>query len=172
MDDPNITIKEYIKLEEEKAHRRGKVYKWETATYGKIRDNEDVHDLESDETEFPAIVFNYMLTSEATLLCKPTISSLNNEIYFRISFDESDDEDYTIIFNKNSFSYKMIYVDKLKMDLEICTLQIECILVVKAHVILLHSQLMVNLKNKEITEGIIQNYYDRENGDTTLRFEV
>ncbi|GJX75316.1 hypothetical protein Tco_0313911 [Tanacetum coccineum] len=88
MDDPNITMKEYIRLEEEKARRRGKMYNWETATYGKIWDNEDVHDLRSVETEFPAIVFNDTLTSE------PTISSLNNdEIEFRISFDEPDDED-------------------------------------------------------------------------------
>ncbi|GJV88382.1 hypothetical protein Tco_1532320 [Tanacetum coccineum] len=96
MDDPNITMEEYIRLEEEKARRRGKVYNWETATYGKIWDNEDVHDLGSVETEFPAIVFNDTLTSEATLSCEPTVSSLNNEIEFRISFDESDDEDYTI----------------------------------------------------------------------------
>ncbi|GJW80666.1 retrovirus-related pol polyprotein from transposon TNT 1-94 [Tanacetum coccineum] len=65
MDDPNITMKEYIRLEEEKARRR-------------------------------AIVFNDTLTSEATLSCEPTVSSLNNdEIKFRISFDESDDEDCT-----------------------------------------------------------------------------
>nr|GEW85021.1 hypothetical protein [Tanacetum cinerariifolium] len=32
MDDPNITM-EYIRLEEEKGRRRGKVYNWETATY-------------------------------------------------------------------------------------------------------------------------------------------
>ncbi|GJX71310.1 hypothetical protein Tco_0308481 [Tanacetum coccineum] len=50
MDDPNITMEEYIKLEEKKARRRG----------------------------------------------KPTVSSLNNdEIDFRISFDESDVEDFT-----------------------------------------------------------------------------
>ncbi|GKA27334.1 hypothetical protein Tco_0713502 [Tanacetum coccineum] len=29
-------MKECIRLEEEKARRRGKVYNWETATYGKI----------------------------------------------------------------------------------------------------------------------------------------
>ncbi|GJV40891.1 hypothetical protein Tco_1419331 [Tanacetum coccineum] len=96
MDDPNITKEEYIRLEEEKAHRHGKVYNWETATYGKIRYNEDVHNLRSVETEFPAIVFNGALTSEVTLSCEPTVSPLNdNEIDFRISFDESDDEDYT-----------------------------------------------------------------------------
>ncbi|GJW63756.1 hypothetical protein Tco_0115640 [Tanacetum coccineum] len=62
MDNPNITMEEYIRLEEEKARRR---------------------------------VFNDTLKSEATLSCEPTVSSLNdNEIDFRISFDESDDEDY------------------------------------------------------------------------------
>ncbi|GJV85708.1 hypothetical protein Tco_1525606 [Tanacetum coccineum] len=65
MDNPNITMEEYIRLEEEKARRR-------------------------------AIVFNDTLTSEATLSCEPTVSSLNdNEIDFKISFDESEDEDYT-----------------------------------------------------------------------------
>ncbi|GKE88782.1 hypothetical protein Tco_1566257, partial [Tanacetum coccineum] len=99
MDDPNITMEEYIILEEEKARRRGKVYNWETATYGKIWYDEDVHDLRYVETEFLAIVFN------ETLMSEPTVSSLNNnEIDFIISFDESDDEDYTIIFDKNSFS--------------------------------------------------------------------
>ncbi|GJW49214.1 hypothetical protein Tco_0090565 [Tanacetum coccineum] len=73
----------------------------------------------SVETEFPAIVFNDELSSEKTLSCEPTISSLNNnEIDFRISFDESDDEDYTVNFNKNSFSYKIISVNDLKTDSE------------------------------------------------------
>ncbi|GKB62991.1 hypothetical protein Tco_0919177, partial [Tanacetum coccineum] len=72
MDDPNITMEEYIKLEEEKARRRGKVYNRETATYGKIWDNEDVHDLRSVENEFPAIVFNDALTSKVTHSCEPT----------------------------------------------------------------------------------------------------
>ncbi|GKF36358.1 hypothetical protein Tco_0113116 [Tanacetum coccineum] len=78
MDDPNITMEEYIRLEEEKARRRGKVYNWETATY--------------------AIVFDDAFTSEVTLSYEPTVSPLNgNKIDFRIPFDESDDEDYTVI---------------------------------------------------------------------------
>ncbi|GKB57551.1 hypothetical protein Tco_0913737, partial [Tanacetum coccineum] len=81
MDDPNITIEEYIRLEEEKAHRRGKVYNWETAKYGKI--GRPLND---------------------------------NKTNFRISFDESNDEDYTIICDKNSFSYKIRYVNDLKTD--------------------------------------------------------
>nr|GEX55958.1 hypothetical protein [Tanacetum cinerariifolium] len=110
-------MEEYIRLEEEKARKCGKVFNWETAKYGKIWYDEYVHDLKSVETEFPAIVFNDNLTSNETLSCEPTVSSLNNnEINFRISFDESEDEDYTIIFDKNSFSYKLIYANDLKTD--------------------------------------------------------
>ncbi|GKA91590.1 hypothetical protein Tco_0813460, partial [Tanacetum coccineum] len=82
MDDPNITMEEYIKLEEEKARRR---------------------------------VFDDAFTSEVTHSCKPTVISLHDkEIDFRISFDESDNEDYMVIYDKNSFSYKIIS----KMDSE------------------------------------------------------
>nr|GEX61716.1 hypothetical protein [Tanacetum cinerariifolium] len=95
MEDPNIIMKEYIKLEEEKARKRDKVYNWETATYGRIQYDDDVHDLRFVETKFPAIVFNDKLTSVEALSCEPTVSPLNdNEIDFRITFDESDDEDY------------------------------------------------------------------------------
>ncbi|GJT02671.1 hypothetical protein Tco_0823840 [Tanacetum coccineum] len=119
MDNPNITMEEYIRLEEEKARKHGKVFNWETAKYGKIWYDEDVHDLRSVETEFPAIVFNDNLTSNETLFCEPTVSSLNNnEIEFRISFYKFDDEDYTVIFDKNSFSYKIIYANDLKTDSE------------------------------------------------------
>ncbi|GJU02261.1 hypothetical protein Tco_1112599 [Tanacetum coccineum] len=98
MDDLNITMEEYIRLKEEKARRRGKVYNWETTTYGKIWwYNEDIYDLISVEIEFPAIAFNDEVSSEKTLSCVPTVSSLNDETDFRISFDNSDDEDYTSI---------------------------------------------------------------------------
>ncbi|GKD72166.1 hypothetical protein Tco_1330448 [Tanacetum coccineum] len=107
MDDPNITIEEYIRLEEEKARRRGKVYNWETPLYGKIWYDEDVHDLRSVETKFPAIVFN------ETLMSEPTVSSPNNnEIDFRMSFDESDDEDYAFKDLENEFP-AIVYNDAL-----------------------------------------------------------
>ncbi|GJZ48454.1 hypothetical protein Tco_0602286 [Tanacetum coccineum] len=94
MDDPNITMEEYARLEEEKARKRDKVFNWETAKYGKIWYDEDIHDLISVETEFSAIAFNDGVSSK-TLSCEPTVSSLNDEIDSRISFDDSDDEDYT-----------------------------------------------------------------------------
>ncbi|GKC51703.1 hypothetical protein Tco_1074448, partial [Tanacetum coccineum] len=72
MDNPNITMEEYIRLKEENARRHGKVYNWETPTYGKIWYDDDIHDLRSVETEFPAIVFNDELTSEKALSCEPT----------------------------------------------------------------------------------------------------
>ncbi|GKD73944.1 hypothetical protein Tco_1332226 [Tanacetum coccineum] len=81
-------MEEYIRLEEEKARRRARV-------------------------------FNDTLTTEAALSCEPTVSSFNNdEIDFRISFDEFDDENYMAIFDKNSFSYKIISVNNLKTDSE------------------------------------------------------
>ncbi|GJT93399.1 hypothetical protein Tco_1082244 [Tanacetum coccineum] len=96
MDDPNIIIEEYIGLEEEKAQRHGQTFNWQTATYGKMEYCEDKDvSFTNLETEYPSIVFDY--TSDAALSCEPTVSPLdNNEIDFKISFDESDDEDYMI----------------------------------------------------------------------------
>ncbi|GKB75184.1 hypothetical protein Tco_0942079 [Tanacetum coccineum] len=96
MDDPNITMEEYIRLEEEKGQKRGKVFTKETIK----------------------VCFNDSLTSDETLSCEPTVSSLNDEIDFRILFDDSDDEDYTVVFDKNSFSYKIISTNDLKTDSE------------------------------------------------------
>ncbi|GJT53892.1 hypothetical protein Tco_0988946 [Tanacetum coccineum] len=44
------------------------------------------------ETEFPAIVFNDSLTLNETLSCEPMVSSLKDEIDFRISFDKQSDD--------------------------------------------------------------------------------
>ncbi|GJS66144.1 hypothetical protein Tco_0680708 [Tanacetum coccineum] len=120
MDNPNITMKEYIRLQEEKALRHGRTFNWQTDTYGKVKYCEDEDNCFTNfKTEFPAIVLDDTFTSDETLSHEPTVSPLNeNEIDFRISFDESDDEDYTVIFDKNSFSYKIIYVDNLKTDSE------------------------------------------------------
>ncbi|GKE73458.1 hypothetical protein Tco_1535499 [Tanacetum coccineum] len=110
-------MEEYIRLEEEKTQKRGKVFNWETTKYGKIWYDEDILDLRSVENEFLAIAFNDGVSSK-TLSCEPTISSLNDEIDFRISFDDSDDEDYMVVFDKNSFSYKIISTNDLKIDSE------------------------------------------------------
>ncbi|GJS90534.1 hypothetical protein Tco_0773170 [Tanacetum coccineum] len=82
--------------------------------------------LEDDtEKEELQVYFNIVpeeennLSSNEMLSCEPTVSSLNdNEIDFRISFDKSDDEDYMVVFDKNSFSYKIISTNDLKTDSE------------------------------------------------------
>ncbi|GJT02054.1 hypothetical protein Tco_0823223 [Tanacetum coccineum] len=120
MNDPNITMEEYIRLKEEKAQRHGRTFNWQTATYDKMEHCEDEdNSFTNFRTEYPTIVFDDTLTSDATLSCEPTVNPLNeNKIDFRISFDKSDDEDYMVIFNENSFSYKIIFVDNLKTDSE------------------------------------------------------
>ncbi|GKB76243.1 hypothetical protein Tco_0943138, partial [Tanacetum coccineum] len=119
MDYPSMTMEEYIMLEEEKARRRGQVFNLQTATYGKMRVDDDLCDLRSVRAEFLAIVINDAIALQDALQCKSQVStSVNDEIDFRISFDESDDEDYTIICDKNSFSCKMIFVNNLKTDSE------------------------------------------------------
>ncbi|GJR09867.1 hypothetical protein Tco_0792519 [Tanacetum coccineum] len=88
-------------------------------TYGKIRIDDDLHDLSFVEVEFPAIVINDAFAPQDALQCKSQVSTpFNDEIDFRISFDEFDDEDYTIIYDKNLFFYKMISVNNLKTDSE------------------------------------------------------
>ncbi|GJV39871.1 hypothetical protein Tco_1418311 [Tanacetum coccineum] len=76
MDNPNITMEEYIRLEEEKARRCGKVYNWETAKYDKIWYDEDVHDLRSIEIEFPVIRWWYPIPAEVGFIT--TCSYLND----------------------------------------------------------------------------------------------
>ncbi|GJU06046.1 hypothetical protein Tco_1122476 [Tanacetum coccineum] len=56
MDDPNITMEEYIRLEKEKAQRHGRTFNWQTATFGKVKNYDDEDGCFIDfETEFPAI---------------------------------------------------------------------------------------------------------------------
>ncbi|GJU69071.1 retrotransposon protein, putative, ty1-copia subclass [Tanacetum coccineum] len=95
MDDPSITIEEYIRLQEEKSQRAGQTFNWQTAAYGNVKYYEDEDDCFTNfESEFPTIVFDD--TSDAALSCEPTVSPLNdNKIDFRISFNESDNEYYT-----------------------------------------------------------------------------
>ncbi|GKC52644.1 hypothetical protein Tco_1075389, partial [Tanacetum coccineum] len=84
-----------------------------------VRVDDGLYELGSVEDEFPAIVIDDTVKPQDALPCKFQVSTPgNNEIDFRISFDESDDEDYTIIYDINSFSYKMISVNNLKTNSE------------------------------------------------------
>ncbi|GKB33855.1 hypothetical protein Tco_0873256 [Tanacetum coccineum] len=118
MDDPNITIEEYIKLQAEKAQRRGRMFNWETNTYGKSY-CDDLVFFADFEAEYTAIVYNDALTLNENVPSKPHVSIYNAikaDIDFSISFSDSKDEDYTLISDKDSFSYKLIPFNDLKQD--------------------------------------------------------
>ncbi|GKA28869.1 hypothetical protein Tco_0715114 [Tanacetum coccineum] len=113
-------MEEYIRIQEEKALSQGETFNWQTATYGKMEYCKDEDDCFTNfETKFLALVLDNTLTSNTAISCGSTVSPLNdNEIDSRISFDESDDEDYTVVYDENSFFYKIIYVNDLKTDSE------------------------------------------------------
>ncbi|GJY67094.1 hypothetical protein Tco_0469332 [Tanacetum coccineum] len=131
MDDPNITMEEYIRLEEEKAHRRGKVYNWETAKYGKIWYDEDVHNLRSVETEFPpivlndaltpenefpAIVYNDALTSKLDFLIEHAVSPQHIDEFNmkdEISLSKCDEEEQNVIYFNDLFPFNVVDPDDL-----------------------------------------------------------
>ncbi|GKD72050.1 hypothetical protein Tco_1330332 [Tanacetum coccineum] len=94
MDNPNITMEEYIRLEEEKTQRHGQTFNWQTSTFEKVKNYEDEDEYSINfETDFLAIVFDNTLTANSY---EPTVCPPNeNELDFKISLDESDDEDYT-----------------------------------------------------------------------------
>ncbi|GJT67407.1 hypothetical protein Tco_1018887 [Tanacetum coccineum] len=119
MNDPNINMEEYIRLEEEKARRRGQVYNWETATYDKIWYDKDVHYLRSFEKEFLAIVYNDALTCKSNFSPEPTVSpqhidefNLKNET----SLSECDGEEQNVLYFNDLFPFNVIYPDDLKSD--------------------------------------------------------
>ncbi|GJU67064.1 hypothetical protein Tco_1253323 [Tanacetum coccineum] len=108
-----------LNISEEHKENRKERFKILTRMKNKIWYDEDVHDLRSVENEFPAIVFNDSLTSNETLSCEPTLSSLNDEIDFRISFDDSDDEDYTeqnVLYFNDLVPFNVMYLDDSKSD--------------------------------------------------------
>ncbi|GJV12108.1 hypothetical protein Tco_1353649 [Tanacetum coccineum] len=80
----------------------------------------NVHYLRSFEKEFPAIVYNDALTSKPEISSEPTITLHHVkkvDFDFEKSFFESDDDDYTVIYDKDSFSYKIISSNDLKLDM-------------------------------------------------------
>ncbi|GJV93723.1 hypothetical protein Tco_1541536 [Tanacetum coccineum] len=70
MDNPNVTMEEYIRFEEEKAQRQGRTFNWQTARYGKMEYYEIEDSFTDLETEYPAIVLDDI--SDAAFSHKPT----------------------------------------------------------------------------------------------------
>ncbi|GJU36069.1 hypothetical protein Tco_1184423 [Tanacetum coccineum] len=93
MDESDLTMEEYIRLEEEKAQRLGQSFDWRSATYGKVNYFDDIDYFKDFESDFPAIVFNETLVPNRETRPKPTISSpivKDLDFDFKISFAESD----------------------------------------------------------------------------------
>ncbi|GJW59767.1 hypothetical protein Tco_0109102 [Tanacetum coccineum] len=119
IDDPDITIEEYVQLETERALRNGKVYNWKTATYGKIWYDEDIHCLRFFETEFPVIVYNDALSSKSDFSSEPTVSPQHvDEVNLKseTSLSEYDGEEYNVISFNDLFLVNVFSVNDSKLD--------------------------------------------------------
>ncbi|GKA12470.1 hypothetical protein Tco_0692016 [Tanacetum coccineum] len=71
------------------------------------------------ETDFPAIVYNDASTSNQNVSSRPTVciyNAIKSDIDFSISYFNSEDEDYTFIYDKDSLSHKLIPVNDLKSE--------------------------------------------------------
>ncbi|GJW56776.1 hypothetical protein Tco_0103507 [Tanacetum coccineum] len=80
---------------------------------------DDLDSFTDFETNFPSIVYNDASTSNQNVSSEPTVSIYNAikaDIDFHISFSDSEDEDYTFIYTKDSSSYKFIPVNDLKLE--------------------------------------------------------
>ncbi|GJZ94937.1 hypothetical protein Tco_0667140 [Tanacetum coccineum] len=114
MDNPNITMEEYIRLEEEKAHRRGKVFNWETATYAIV-----YNDAKDFENEFPAIVYNNAQTSKSDLLIEPILNPQHIDEFNlkdETSLSECDEEEQNVLNFNDLFPFNVIYPNDSKSD--------------------------------------------------------
>ncbi|GKB60029.1 hypothetical protein Tco_0916215 [Tanacetum coccineum] len=146
MDDPNITMEKYIRLEEEKSRRHGKVY-----ITGKLLRMPTVSSLNNDEidfrisfdesddedctptvsyfddldffkdfeNEFPAIVYNDAQTSKSNLLTVPILNpQYINEFNLKdeASLSECDEEEQNVLNLNDLFPFNVIYLDELKTN--------------------------------------------------------
>ncbi|GJR74500.1 hypothetical protein Tco_0086865 [Tanacetum coccineum] len=100
MDNPDITMKEYVQHETEKALRNNRVYNRETAKYGKINYIGDINYLRFFKTKFPAIIYDDALKLELDFSFEPTLSSQHvDEVNWKkeTSLSEYEDEKYYVM---------------------------------------------------------------------------
>nr|GFB59349.1 hypothetical protein [Tanacetum cinerariifolium] len=75
MDNPDITIEEYVLFETKRALMRNQVYNWETAKYGMsdwCLDDVDINVLRFFETKFLATVYDVALSLKLGFSSEPT----------------------------------------------------------------------------------------------------
>ncbi|GJW99275.1 hypothetical protein Tco_0183189 [Tanacetum coccineum] len=115
MDNPDITMEEYIQMEIEKALRRGQVFNWETATYGMVRYFEDIDYFKKFETKFPAIVYKDALTSEPEVSCELTDSFSYKIIFANDVKSDTDNDDGKI---NVKLPFENIFIEPLDSDID------------------------------------------------------
>ncbi|GJU96811.1 hypothetical protein Tco_1321567 [Tanacetum coccineum] len=119
MYDPDISMEEYVQLETERALRNGKVYNLETAMYGKIWYNEDIHYLRFFETKFLVIVYDDALSLKSGFSSEPMIRSKNvDEVNLKNEtlLFEYDDEEYNVISYNDLFPFNIFSINDSKLD--------------------------------------------------------
>ncbi|GJT33503.1 hypothetical protein Tco_0923922 [Tanacetum coccineum] len=146
IDDPNTTMEEYIRLEEEKARRHGKLTSEEELscepTVSPLNDNkidfrisfdesydqdytptvsyfDDLDYLKYFENEFPTIVYNDALTSKSDFLTEPIVSSQHVDEFDlkdETSLSECDGDEQNVLYFNDLFPFNVIYLDDLKSD--------------------------------------------------------
>ncbi|GKA84878.1 hypothetical protein Tco_0806532 [Tanacetum coccineum] len=124
MKDPNITMEEYIKLEEEKARRhvdfRISFYESDDEDYTPtISCFDDLDFFKDFENEFPAIVYNDALTSKSDFLTEPTLSPQHIDEFNlkdETSLSEYDEVEQNNLYFNDLFPFNIIYLDNLKPD--------------------------------------------------------
>nr|GEW81977.1 hypothetical protein [Tanacetum cinerariifolium] len=92
-------MEEYIRLEEEKARKRRKVFNWEIAKY--------------------AIVYNDALTSKSDFSTEPTLCPQHIDEFDlkdETSLFECDEEEQNVLYFNDLFHFNVIYPDDLKSD--------------------------------------------------------
>ncbi|GJS56962.1 hypothetical protein Tco_0651746 [Tanacetum coccineum] len=96
MGNPNITIEEYIRLQEEKALSRYETFNWQTATYGKMEHYEDEDDCFTNfESESPTIVLDDASREALSWEPMPEVRYSNDLDFFK----DFENEFPTIVYN-------------------------------------------------------------------------
>nr|GEZ55404.1 ribonuclease H [Tanacetum cinerariifolium] len=129
MDNSNITMEEYIRLEEEKARRRGMVFNWETFKYVNmhllpspeptVSYFDDLDFFKDFEDEFPAIVYNDAQTSKSDLLTEPILSPQHiDEVDDKTSLSECDEGEQNVLNFNDLFPFNVIYPNDSKLNMD------------------------------------------------------
>nr|GEW93497.1 hypothetical protein [Tanacetum cinerariifolium] len=133
MDNPNITMEEYIRLEKKKLENVGKCLTRNLLKNDNEKVNntlfpspeptvsciDDLNFFKDFENEFPAIVYNDALTSKSDFSTEPNLCPQHIDEFDlkdKTSLSEYDEEEKNVLYFNNLFPFNIIYHDDLKSD--------------------------------------------------------